>query len=47
VPLGTTISCAGERMYLHALHGKGVVVTLPDAGDGAVQAISVAENEPC
>ena len=47
VPLGTPISCAGERMYLHALQGKGVVVTLPGPGDGAVRAISVAETEPC
>jgi len=47
VPLGTPISCAGERTYLHALQGKNVVVTLPNASDGAVQAISVAGTEPC
>lgn len=47
VPLGTPISCAGERMYLHTLPGKAVVITLPRPANGAARAIEVAESERC
>lgn len=47
VPLGTPISCASERVHLHTLQGKRVVVTLPDASSGVARAVEVAESERC
>ncbi|HEU4353380.1 MAG TPA: hypothetical protein VFR66_16055 [Burkholderiales bacterium] len=47
VPLGTPISCGDDRVLLHALQGRVVVVTLAHGGSGAARAIQIAETEPC
>jgi len=44
VPLGTPISRAGERVLLHTLEGKAVIVTQStDRGGRVARAIQVAE----
>ena len=46
VPLGTPISCDDERVLLHALQGRTVIVTLSSPGEVA-RAIQLAEAEAC
>jgi hypothetical protein len=47
VPLGTPISCAGERVLLHTLQGKAALVTLHgDRREAVARAIQLA-GEGC
>ena len=44
---GTPVSCGDERMRLHGLSGKSVIVTLIRDKGAVARAIQVAETEAC